>query len=75
MQAIEIGFLLDNAELIAQGALLRRESRGSHFRTDFPQRDDKNWLTHTIIAFKDGKPHVTFEPVRLTLFKPEARKY
>ncbi|MDO8727481.1 MAG: FAD-binding protein [Candidatus Methanoperedens sp.] len=75
MQAIELGFLLDNAELIAQGALLRRESRGSHFRTDFPQRDDKNWLTHTIIAFKDGKPQVTFEPVRITLFKPEARKY
>ncbi len=75
MQAIELGFLLDNAELIAQGALLRRESRGSHFRTDFPQRDDKNWLTHTLIAFKDGKPHVTFEPVRITLFKPEARKY
>ena len=75
MQAIELGFLLDNAELIAQGALTRRESRGSHFRTDFPQRDDKNWLTHTIIAFKNGKPHVTCEPVRITLFKPEARKY
>lgn len=75
MQAIELGFLLDNAELIAQGALLRHESRGSHFRTDFPQRDDNNWLTHTIIAIKDGKPHITFEPVRITLFKPEARKY
>ncbi len=75
IQTIELGFLLDNAELIAQGALARRESRGSHFRTDFPQRDDKNWLTHTIIAFKDGKPDVTWEPVRITLFKPEARKY
>ncbi len=75
VQAIELGFLLDNAELIAQGALQRRESRGSHFRYDFQQRDDKNWLTHTVISLKDGKPHVSHEPVRITLFKPEARKY
>jgi succinate dehydrogenase / fumarate reductase flavoprotein subunit len=75
MQAIELGFLLDNAELIAQGALQRRESRGSHFRTDFQKRDDKNWLVHTMIALKDGKPHISYEPVRITLFKPEARTY
>ncbi|VVB89775.1 Fumarate reductase (CoM/CoB) subunit A [uncultured archaeon] len=75
MQAIELGFMLDNAELIAKGALQRRESRGSHFRTDFPDRDDNNWLVHTIFILKDGKPHPSFEPVRITLFKPEARKY
>ncbi len=75
VQAIELGFLLDNAELIVQGALQRRESRGSHFRNDFQQRDDKNWLTHTIITLMEGKPHVSHEPVRITLFKPEARKY
>ena len=74
-QAVELGFLLDNAELIAQGALQRRESRGSHFRNDFQQRNDKNWLAHTIITLVEGKPHVSHEPVRITLFKPEARKY
>lgn len=75
MQAIELGFLLDNAELIAHGALQREESRGSNFRTDFPQRDDNNWLRHTIITLKGGKPYVSYEPVRISLFKPEARKY
>lgn len=75
MQAVELGFLLDNAELMAYGAQLRKESRGSHFRTDFPDRDDKNWLRHTIFTLKDGKPHASFESVRITVFKPEARAY
>lgn len=75
MQAVELGFLLDNARLMAYGAQLRKESRGSHFRTDFPGRDDKNWLRHTIFTLKDGKPQASFEPVRITSFKPEAREY
>ncbi len=75
MQAVELGFLLDNAELMAYGAQLRKESRGCHFRTDFPDRDDKNWLRHTIFTMKDGKPHASFESVRITVFKPEARAY
>ncbi|MDD5474225.1 MAG: FAD-binding protein [Candidatus Methanoperedens sp.] len=75
MQAVELCFLLDNAGLMAYGAQLRKESRGSHFRTDFPDRDDKNWLKHTIFTMKDGKPHARFEPVRITSFKPEARAY
>ena len=75
MQVIELGFLLDNAELIVQGAIQRRESRGSHFRTDFPNRDDEGWLKHTIFTMKDGTPHAVFEPVTISLFKPEARTY
>ncbi|MFH1323374.1 MAG: FAD-binding protein [Methanobacteriota archaeon] len=75
MQAIELGFILDNAELITLGALLRKESRGSHFRTDFSNRDDKNWLKHTIITRKDGKPLVSYQPVRITLFEPAKRDY
>lgn len=75
MQAIELGFLLDNAELITLGALLRKESRGSHFRTDFSNRDDENWLKHTIITMKDGKPHVSYQPVRITIFEPAKRDY
>ncbi len=74
MQAIELGFLLDSAGLITLGALLRKESRGSHFRTDFPDRDDENWLKHTIVTGGE-KPHVSYEPVRMTLFKPEIRTY
>lgn len=75
MQAIELGFMLDNAELITLGALFRKESRGSHFRTDFPDRDDKNWLKHTIITLKNKKPIVSYEPVRITLFEPAKRDY
>lgn len=75
MQVIELGFLLDNAELIVQGAIQRRESRGSHFRTDFPNRDDEGWLKHTIFTVMDGSLHAGFEPVRINLFKPEARTY
>ncbi|HIH44212.1 MAG TPA: FAD-binding protein [Candidatus Methanoperedenaceae archaeon] len=75
MQAIELGFLLDNAEMIAFGALLRRESRGSHFRTDHPLRDDTNWLRHTILTMKNGTTHADYEPIRITRFRPEARTY
>ncbi len=75
MQAIELGYLLDNAELIILGAMLRTESRGSHFRTDFKNRDDKNWLKHTIIALRDGKPEVSYRAVRITKFKPDVRAY
>ena len=75
MLAIELGFLLDNAELITLGALQRKESRGSHFRTDFPDRNDENWLKHTIFTLKYEKPYIDFEPVRITLLKPEIRAY
>jgi succinate dehydrogenase / fumarate reductase flavoprotein subunit len=67
--------MLDNAQLITLGALLRKESRGSHFRTDFPYRDDTNWLKHTIITLKDGEPLVSYQPVRITIFEPAKRDY
>lgn len=74
-QAIELGFLLDNAEMIALGAHLRQESRGSHYRRDFSERDDGNWLKHTIMTYEKERPKVTFEPVRVTMFQPERRVY
>ncbi len=74
-QAIELGFMLDNAEMIATGAHLRRESRGSHYRRDFAERDDANWLKHTILTLTDGKMSVAFELVRITMFQPERRVY
>ena len=54
MEAIELGNLLDTAEPIIYGALTRHESRGAHSREDFPKRDDKNWLKHTLI-YKSGE--------------------
>ena len=48
MEAVELGFLLDLAETVAAGALRRRESRGGHFREDYPDRDDENFLAHTM---------------------------
>jgi succinate dehydrogenase / fumarate reductase flavoprotein subunit len=75
VQAIELGFLLDSAELTALGALYRKESRGSHFRTDFPGRDDEQWLKHTVIRRAEGRPTVEYEPVRVTMFQPERRTY
>lgn len=75
VQAIELGFLLDSAELTALGALYRKESRGSHFRTDFPGRDDEQWLKHTVIRRAEGRPTVEYEPVRMTMFQPERRTY
>jgi len=75
VQAIELGFLLDNAELTVLGALRREESRGSHYRTDFPERDDQHWLKHTLISLADGVPQLAYEPVRMTMFEPERRSY
>jgi len=74
-QAIELGFLLDTAELTALGALQRQESRGSHYRTDFKERDDKDWLKHTMFKCVEGRPELAYEPVRLTTFAPERRSY
>ncbi|MDH5742221.1 MAG: FAD-binding protein, partial [Candidatus Aminicenantes bacterium] len=51
---IEFESMLDLAEVITSGALTREETRGSHFRTDFPKRDDKDWLKHTLVTLEDG---------------------
>src|SRR5881398_892950 len=56
VEAIELGFLLDCAEATIHGALARTESRGAHYRTDYPKRDDANWLKHTL-AYKGTKTH------------------
>lgn len=75
MQAIELGFLLDTAHMTALGASLRRESRGSHYRRDFPQRDDQGWLRHTMFRSVAGRLEVYYEPVRVTQYQPERRSY
>jgi len=72
---IEFGYMVDLSEVIALGALEREETRGSHYRLDFPVRDDSRWLKHTLIALRDGKPEISFRPVRITKYQPEKRTY
>jgi succinate dehydrogenase / fumarate reductase flavoprotein subunit len=76
MEAVELGFLLDNAEPTVAAALARQESRGAHWRDDFPQRDDVNWLKHSL-AYRepDGGIRLEFKPVKLGHYVPAERKY
>ena len=67
--------MLDIAEAICMGALARRESRGSHYRIDYPARDDANWLKHTLVTFAPEGPRVDYKPVTITMYKPERREY
>jgi succinate dehydrogenase / fumarate reductase flavoprotein subunit len=75
LEAWELGCLLDLAVVTALSALNRTESRGAHWREDFPKRDDVNWLKHTFVTLQDGKPVITYKPVTLTKFEPKERKY
>ena len=72
---LELQNMLIVAEAVARGALAREESRGSHFRTDFPARDDSKFLTHTLASMKDGKIQLSYKPVRLGRFKIKERTY
>ena len=74
--ALELGFLLDVAETILQCALQREESRGAHQRTDFPDRDDKKFLAHSLVSRStDGRPVVSYLPVTITRWPPGKRVY
>ena len=75
MEAIELGFLLDCAEAVTASALAREESRGAHYREDFPARDDANWLKHTLIARTSGGLQLFYKPVVITRFEPKERVY
>ncbi|MCS7087655.1 MAG: succinate dehydrogenase flavoprotein subunit [Thermoflexales bacterium] len=74
MEAWELGNLLDLAEVTAYSALWRQESRGGHYREDYPYRDDTNFLKHSMV-WKDGKLEIRSKPVRITRYPPEERKY
>ena len=75
LQTLETGHLLDIAECIALGALNREESRGSHARRDFPERDDAAWLRHSVFTHAHDGPACSFAPVSITRFQPESRSY
>jgi succinate dehydrogenase / fumarate reductase flavoprotein subunit len=72
---LEFEYMIDLAEVITLGALNREETRGSHCRLDFPERDDKNWLKHTLVTFRDGKPQISYKDVKLGRYQPQARLY
>ena len=80
LEAVELGFLLDMAKVMTAAALHRKESRGGHFREDYPERDDKNFLTHSM-AYKDPSATETSgvrletKPVVFTRYQPMERKY
>jgi succinate dehydrogenase / fumarate reductase flavoprotein subunit len=74
-EAFELGNMLETAEAIVFSALQREESRGAHFRSDFPERNDAVWLRHTLVSQTPRGLSVDFKPVVVTRFKPQARRY
>ncbi len=76
VEAIELGFLLDTAQVTVEAALARQESRGAHSREDFPKRDDVNWLKHSLgYQTPSGAIEFRYKPVSITRFQPQERKY
>jgi succinate dehydrogenase / fumarate reductase flavoprotein subunit len=75
LEVIELGGLLDLAEVLVESALARQESRGAHFREDFPKRDDPNWLKHTLAYRAEKGIELKYKPVTITKFEPKERKY
>jgi succinate dehydrogenase / fumarate reductase flavoprotein subunit len=73
--AIELGYMLDVAETIVVAAKERKESRGAQWRTDFPGRNDDEWLKHIDISVDGGEPQVSYSPVTITRWQPEERTY
>jgi succinate dehydrogenase / fumarate reductase flavoprotein subunit len=73
--AIELGYMLDCSETIVVAAIERKESRGAQFRTDYPERDDDQWLKHIDITLEGDAPQVSYSPVTITQWQPEERKY
>lgn len=83
LEAVELGFLLDLAEVVVFSARNRKESRGGHMRDDFPNRDDEQYMRHTM-AYLSGDPHssladdhirLDWKPVTITRYQPMERKY
>jgi succinate dehydrogenase / fumarate reductase, flavoprotein subunit len=75
-QALELGFLLDLAECMIPAGIARKESRGAHARpSDFPERDDENFMKHTLTRAVDGEIELDWKPVTVTKYPPQERTY
>ncbi|SEJ33757.1 succinate dehydrogenase flavoprotein subunit [Demequina mangrovi] len=75
LEAIELGFLLEIAEVVVAGALARQESRGGHYREDFPTRDDEKFMHHTMAYATGDGVRLDTKPVIVTRYQPMERKY
>jgi succinate dehydrogenase / fumarate reductase flavoprotein subunit len=75
IRTLELEGMVDLALCVAEGALARTESRGSHSRTDYPARDDEHWLKHTLAHYTPEGPRLEYVPVALGTFEPQERKY
>jgi len=75
LEAREVGYLLDCAETTVVSALARKESRGAHSREDYPERDDTNFLAHTLAYKGASRPTLKYKPVTITRFQPKPRTY
>ncbi|MFB2876031.1 succinate dehydrogenase/fumarate reductase flavoprotein subunit [Floridanema aerugineum] len=75
LEAIELRSLMIVGELILSSALNRQESRGAHYREDFPDRDDSNFLKHTLAYYSPAGVEIQYKPVSITMFEPQERKY
>jgi succinate dehydrogenase / fumarate reductase flavoprotein subunit len=75
-QALELGYLLELAQCMVVAGIARKESRGAHARPyDFPDRDDENYLRHTLVTWADGEPKLDWQPVTMTKWQPQERTY
>jgi succinate dehydrogenase / fumarate reductase flavoprotein subunit len=74
-EAFELNNMLHVAEVVVFSALKRMESRGSHFREDFPERNDEQWLIHTLINESQSELEASYKPVVISRFAPEKRRY
>ncbi len=72
---LEVESMLTVAEVVVAGALARTESRGAHFRRDYPKRDDAKWLKHTLATFSEAGPKLDYSPVKITKYQPAERHY
>jgi succinate dehydrogenase / fumarate reductase flavoprotein subunit len=75
LEALEVESLLTLAETILLSAIARTESRGAHFREDFPERDDESWLKHSLIRKTDEGTRIFYKPVSIRRFEPKPRVY
>ncbi|MDH7564261.1 MAG: succinate dehydrogenase/fumarate reductase flavoprotein subunit [Candidatus Bathyarchaeota archaeon] len=75
LNALQLDFMLDLAEVTIVSALPRNESRGAHSRVDYPKRDDQNWLKHTLAYYTKDGPRLEYAPVTITKWPPMARTY